>query len=172
MRPVVAGVDGSEESLAAADWAAREAETRGVPLRVVHALEWRTGNVQFSPGVSAQREWAQSRIEEVRQAMAEARPRLGLTVEEVDELPAKALLDAAREAELLVLGSRGFGGFEGWLLGSVSLAVLAHAAVPVVLVRAREQEGAGPVVVGIGRDGSPEPLLDFAFAAAAARGAV
>ncbi|GAA3031044.1 hypothetical protein GCM10020000_04860 [Streptomyces olivoverticillatus] len=61
---------------------------------------------------------------------------------------------AARESQLLVLGSRGLGGFEGWLLGSVSLVVIAHATVPVVLVRAGAeppvQGRGGPVVVGIG----------------------
>lgn len=172
VRPVVVGVDGSEESLAAADWAAREAAARGAPLRLVHALEWRTSNLQFSPGVSAQREWAQSRVEEARQELAEVRPGLEVRVEEADELPAKVLLDAAGEAQLLVLGSRGLGGFEGRLLGSVSLAVIAHAAVPVALVRAQDREDGGPVVVGVGQDGSCEPLLDFAFAAAAAREAV
>ncbi|MFI9201615.1 universal stress protein [Streptomyces sp. NPDC053048] len=176
VRPVVAGVDGSEESLNAAAWAAREAVARGTSLRIMHALEWRTSNLQFSPGVSAQREWAQNRIEEARQELAETRPGLEVEVEEVDELPAKALLDAARKAELLVLGSRGLSMFEGWLLGSVSLAVIAHAAVPVVLVRTGWEPpvagGGGTVVVGIEPDGSYDPLLGFAFAAAAARQAV
>ncbi|WP_338932782.1 universal stress protein [Streptomyces netropsis] len=176
VRPVVVGVDGSEESLSAVAWAAREAVTRGTALRILHALEWRTSNQQFSAGVSAQQEWAQSRIEEARQELALARPRLRVDAEEVDELPAKALIDAAREAELLVLGSRGLGGFEGWLLGSVSLAAIAHAVVPVVLVRAGWEpsaaKGDGPTVVGVGQDGSHDPLLEFAFTTAAAGGAV
>ncbi|WP_229819889.1 universal stress protein [Streptomyces abikoensis] len=170
------GVDGSDESLSAVTWAACEAVTRGTALRILHALEWRTSNQQFSAGAPAQQEWARSRIEEARQELAAARPGLRVDAEEVDELPAKALLDAAREAELLVLGSRGLGGFEGWLLGSVSLAVIAHAAVPVVLVRAGWEPPAagadGPIVVGVGRDGSYDPLLEFAFPAAAAGGAV
>ncbi|ARZ66722.1 hypothetical protein SMD11_1058 [Streptomyces albireticuli] len=172
-RPVAVGVDGSEESLAAVAWAAREAVTRDAPLRVVHALEWRTSNLQFSPGVSAQREWAEGRIETVRQELAEAHPGLRVDVDGVSELPAKALIEAGRESQLLALGSRGLGGFEGWLLGSVSLAVVAHATVPVVLVRAGVEPpvrgGDGPVVVGVGRDGSYGPLVDFAFRAAAAR---
>ncbi|MFF7728786.1 universal stress protein [Streptomyces sp. NPDC008001] len=170
------GVDGSDESLSAVTWAAREAVTRGTALRILHALEWRTSNQQFSAGVSAQQEWARSRIEGALQGLTSARPGLRVDAEEVDELPAKALLDAAREAELLVLGSRGLGGFEGWLLGSVSLAVIAHAAVPVVLVRAGWEPPAagadGPIVVGVGRDGSYDPLLEFVFPAAAAGGAV
>lgn len=171
-RPVVVGVDGSQESLAAAVWAAHEAVMRGARLRIVHALEWRTSNLQFSPGLSAQREWAEGRIERALRELATTRPGLRVDVAEVSEPPAKALLEAARESELLALGSRGLGGFEGWLLGSVSLAVIAHATEPVVLVRTGAEPlvrgRGGPVVVGIGPDGSYGPLLDFAFQAAAA----
>lgn len=171
-RLVAVGVNGSEESLAAAAWAAHEAVMRGAPLHIVHALEWRTSNLQFSPGVSAQREWEEGRIERALQELAAAHPGLRVDLAEVSELPAKALLEAAGESQLLVLGSRGLGGFEGWLLGSVSLTVIAHATVPVALIRAGAEPPVrgrgGPVVVGIGRGGSYGPLLDFAFQAAAA----
>ncbi|WP_196217968.1 universal stress protein, partial [Streptomyces blattellae] len=93
-----------------------------------------------------------------------------------------ALLESAEDAEMLVLGSRGHGAVSGFLLGSVGQHVLARASIPVVLVRAEEHraaEGAeaagedgGEVVVGIqDRDQPAEELLEFAFTAAAARGA-
>ncbi|MCC2274394.1 universal stress protein [Streptomyces sp. ET3-23] len=175
VRPVSVGFDGSAESLAAAAWAGREAVLRGTSLHIVHALEWRASNLQFSPGASAQREWAESRLDVAREELAVTRPELVVEVDQVSDPPVKALVDAARESEFLVLGSRGLGVLQGFLLGSVSLPVIARASRPVVVVHGPEEpsgpSGAGPVVVGLGHDGPYGPLLDFAFAAAAVRGA-
>lgn len=178
VRPVSVGFDGSAESLAAAAWAGREAVLRGTTLRIVHALEWRASNLQFSPGASAQREWVDSRLEMARAELDIAHPGLVVDVDRVPDPPAKVLVAAARESEVLVLGSRGLGVLQGFLLGSVSLPVIARASRPVVVVHGPEEPsgpagaGGGPVVAGLGHDGPYGPLLDFAFAAAAGRGAV
>ncbi|MEV5508212.1 universal stress protein [Streptomyces orinoci] len=169
VRPVSVGIDGSAESLAAAAWAGQEAARRGLPLHLVYALEWRTSNLQFSPGASAQREWVESRIEVAQEELSETHPELEVGVRRPAGPPAKALIDIAGESEELVLGSRGLGVLEGFLLGTVSLTVIAHASRPVVAVR-EAGTGDGPVVVGLGHEGPYGPLLDFAFQAAAGRG--
>ncbi|MEV5379350.1 universal stress protein [Streptomyces nondiastaticus] len=73
-QPVSVGVDGSPESLAAAMWAGREATLRDGSLRIVYALEWRTSDQQFSPGLSAQREWAESRFEALAEELLDSGP--------------------------------------------------------------------------------------------------
>ncbi|MEU7164546.1 universal stress protein [Streptomyces morookaense] len=170
MRPVSVGFDGSAESLAAAAWAGREAELRGVPLRVLHVLDVQPG-AAGGPGPSAEREWAESRLEVAREQLTEAHPELRVDVDRVTEPPVRALVDAARDAEVLVLGSRELGTVQGFLLGPVSLAVATHAPRPVVVVH-EPPNGGGAVVLGLGPARPYDPLLAFAFEAAAARGAV
>ncbi|MCQ8770508.1 universal stress protein [Streptomyces telluris] len=173
VQPVSVGVDGSPESLAAAMWAGREATLRDGSLRIVHALEWPASDQQFSPGSWAQREWAESRFEALAEELLEAHPRLRISVYRVSGLPAEALLDATGESAVLALGSRGLGTLPGFLLGSVSLPVIAHASAPVVVVHPPEDPSStdsGPVVAGLGHHDPHGPLLDFAFEAAALRG--
>jgi nucleotide-binding universal stress UspA family protein len=85
----------------------------------------------------------------------------------VCDLPAQALLDAAADAELLVVGARGMGGFKGLLLGSVSQHCLHHATVPVAIVRTGDSTSGGRVVVGV--DGSPTAQQALAWAVDEAR---
>lgn len=175
VRPVSVGFDGSAESLAAAAWAGRDAVLRGVPLRVVYVLQVQTGTARPAPGTSAEREWAESRLEVAQEQLAEAHPDLRVGVDRVTEPPVRALVDAARDAEVLVLGSRELGTVQGFLLGPVSLAVATHAPRPVVVVHeppAGQTNGGGAVVLGLGPARPHDPLLAFAFEAAAARGAV
>lgn len=136
---VVVGVDGSSASLAAARVAAREAWMRGRPLLVVHARP--TIPDPFGRGSVPPLATADESDPTHRAAQAVA-ARLrdendGLTVELalVDDDPADALVHLGAAAALLVVGSRGLGGFRGMLLGSVSHAVLREATVPVVVVR-------------------------------------
>ncbi|THA26752.1 universal stress protein [Streptomyces sp. RKND-216] len=175
-RPVAVGVDGSEPSMAAVQWAADEAAARGAPLRLVHARVWRGSNEQFSIGLSAQEDWARDRIRDAwRQASAQ-HPELDISSDETLEAPAKVLLEASRESQLLVLGSRGTGMVSGFLTGSVALPVVAHATGPVVLVRERpsaengEDERRRPVVVGLDLEHRVDPVLEFALRAAARTG--
>lgn len=173
-RPITAGVDGTEESLAALDWAAREAVRRGLPLRVVHA--WRYAEALATADRDTQRGWVSEGVTAAVRTVTERHPGLTVTTDVVEGAAAHALADAAAGAEMLVLGSRGHGPVVGFLLGSVGQQVIAEAARPVVLVRAGDQpaaEAAGRDVV-VGQHGGPEDsaaALRFAFETAAARGA-
>ncbi|MEU0211817.1 universal stress protein [Streptomyces canus] len=175
-RPITAGIDGTEESLAALGWAAREAVRRDVALRVVHS--WR-----FQPyeGIDAgdrdtQEGWARDAVGEAVRTVTGRHTGLDVSTEVVEGGSVDVLVDAAADAELLVLGSRGHGPVVGFLLGSVGQQVIAEAARPVVLVRAGDQataEASGREIV-VGQEGDPEDSADvlrFAFETAAARGA-
>lgn len=173
-RPITAGVDGTEESLAALDWAGREAVRRGLPLRVVHA--WRYAESLPTADRNTQHGWVSEGVAEAVRAVAERHPELDVSVDVVEGEPVHALARAAADAQMLVLGSRGQGPVLGFLLGSVGQQVIAEATRPVVLVRAGDRpaaEAAGRDVV-VGQHGNPEDsaaALRFAFETAAARGA-
>ncbi|MER5355960.1 universal stress protein [Kitasatospora sp. NPDC002551] len=179
---VLAGVDGSPESTAAAHWAAEEALRRGAPLRLLHAWPWLTdGRAAFADPeelpVAAQRMLATA-AEDVQARY----PALSVGTDVVLDAAVDGLVAAAEDAQLLVLGSRGLGGFKGLLVGSVSIAVAGRASVPVVVVRPTEPEaataaepagepGAAEVVVGVEATAPDDAVLDFAFREAALRGA-
>ncbi|MFM9372707.1 universal stress protein [Streptomyces sp. Da 82-17] len=177
-RNVTAGLDGSPESLAAAEWAAREAMLRDLPLRLVHAWKWQPytyaplgGVLQRPDAEDAEENWARHLLHEAESHLLGRHSGLRVETVELGDEPVAALLDASQEAEALVLGSRGLGRLAGYLLGSVSLAVVARAERPVVLVRSTEPGPDGDVVLGLDTAQSAEPLLEFAFDAAARRGA-
>ncbi|QJS13851.1 universal stress protein [Streptomyces argyrophyllae] len=157
--PLVVGVDGSEASLEAVDWAASEAARHGVPLRLLHAT---AGEQEASHVISA--------------ASARARgsaPAVRLSSEVSHEDAASALVGKGRNAFALVLGSRGLGDLAGMLLGSVSLAVAARADCPVVVVRGSPEHRAahfGNVVVGIEDGEGSGTAVDFALREADVRG--
>jgi nucleotide-binding universal stress UspA family protein len=176
--PVVVGVDGSGHSQDALRLAVRMAAERGRPVRVVHVYSWPLVDLPpvsvpaapwpvGAPPVSAE---AGQRLREhaervVVQAQVYARgcdPRVDVSADAVTGNPAQVLIDRSRDAALVVLGSRGLGGFTGLLLGSVAVQVTAHAAGPVVVARGTER-GTGPVVVGV--DGSPTSAQAIVFAA-------
>jgi len=173
-RQVLVGVDGSAESEAAADWAAREARRRGAVLRIVHVWPWLTEQEPDTGRPDNPRPTAMRALGETADRLR--RDHLGLVVETevISDDPADGLVRAAEGRELLVLGSRGIGGFAGLLVGSVGLAVAARSAVPVVLVRpgGPAPEGADrEVVVGLDARHPADAVLDFAFTEAALRGA-
>ncbi|MET8586800.1 universal stress protein [Streptomyces collinus] len=173
-RPITAGVDGTEESLAALDWAAREAVRRGLPLRVVHV--WRYEESLATADRDTQHGWVSEGVREAVRTVSGRHPELEVAVDVLEDGAARALAGAAAEAEMLVLGSRGHGRVVGFLVGSVGQHVIAEADRPVVLVRAEDRpaaEAAGRDVV-VGQHGGPEDSADalrFAFETAAARGA-
>ncbi|MFE0800051.1 universal stress protein [Streptomyces sp. NPDC058812] len=176
-RPITAGVDGSEESLAALAWAAREADRRGTPLHVVHAWRFQALDAADAGDRDAQERWGRDSVAESVRTVTERYPDLTVSTEvrEADDAVA-VLLAAAADAETLVLGSRGHGAVVGFLLGSVGQQVIAEANRPVVLVRAGEEAATGAAgrEVVVGQQGEPEDSADvigFAFEAAAARGA-
>ncbi|MFC4466614.1 universal stress protein [Streptomyces xiangluensis] len=176
LRPIAVGVDGSPESLAAADWAAREAQRRRLPLRLVQAWLWQPQDVPIAQDPEVRRHWALRILREAEQNLGGRYPDLPISTEQIAGMAAEVLLTQAERADMLVLGSSGHGTIAGFLLGSVGQQVLAHAAGPVVMVRADKHAAAeapgDEVVVAIQELGDPanEPL-QFAFEAAAARGA-
>lgn len=183
LRPIVVGLDGSRESLAAADWAAREALLRGLPLRLVHAWEGLPSDAADLPELDAPRHWARRILRAAMDRIGEKYPQVSLSGDQIARPAADALVTAGAESELLVLGSRAFSGIGGFMAGSVASATVAHAVRPVVLVRAGrtvedehlpDAEGRTsavtayrPVVVGLDPAHSCEELLAFAFESAA-----
>jgi nucleotide-binding universal stress UspA family protein len=187
-RTVIAGLDGSPESLAAADWAAREALLRAATLRLVHAGDHHPHSyVPFAAEAvpAPDTDLSARMLRETEAILAHRHPGLEITADRAAGLPSAALLSVAREADLLVLGSRRLGGTAGFLLGSVAAAVVARADRPVVLVRAGADlaeehvpdafgiaSGATvyrDVVLGVDLDDHDDSVLGFAFEEAARR---
>ncbi|WFB05787.1 universal stress protein [Streptomyces sp. LX-29] len=175
MEPVVTvGLDGSPESLAAARWAAVEAARRGLGLRLLHAWVLLAAAADVE-SVRDQNYWARRIVHDAHQELRRRWPDLAIEEELVQEDAAAAVLRAASDSELTVLGSRGLEPLESFFLGDTGMYIVARAERPVVLVRAgtpdRERPVAdgGEVVAGVGLSGSCDELLEFAFAAAAAR---
>lgn len=143
MDKVVVGVDGSDGSRAALRWAGAEADQWQVPLVAVWAWEFSPLIVATDAPVKIQelRSAVQQQLHEVlveelgeeRAASVEARP--------VEDAPVRALLEASDDHDLIVVGSRGYGGIKGALLGSVSQQVVHHAACPVTVVRPGPEPG-------------------------------
>ncbi|MDZ5078115.1 universal stress protein [Nesterenkonia sp. HG001] len=135
---VVVGVDGSEQSLRAAHWAAAEANRRKLPLTVVTAYSLPAFAASSMDGgyalmdESALRQGSEKVIDQAKEFLRDYPGEVGYAIESGD--PAGVLLDYSQHAEVLVVGSRGRGGFLGRLLGSVSAALPAHAKCPTVVV--------------------------------------
>ncbi|HET9172232.1 MAG TPA: universal stress protein [Actinospica sp.] len=174
-RPIVVGVDRSENSARAAQWAAREAVSRGVPLTLVHALHLPTdAGLPLEPPDYAprQREEGDAFLNLVAADLRDAFPGLRVGTEVSDLSAAHTLSTLSLEASLLVTGTRGRGGFTGMLLGSVSRRLAAHAHCPLVVVRGYEPMNMlDEVVVGV-EPGQPAEAIRFAFEAARRHGAV
>jgi nucleotide-binding universal stress UspA family protein len=167
---VVAGVDGSESSLAALSWAAVETLRGGGRLRLV--LAYRNGSGLLATGDAGQinREQADAMVDwSVAQARATA-PGVEVTGDAVVGNPTTALLEAASGARMLVVGHRGRGGFASLVLGSVAVGVATQARCPVAVVRAGTGSLTGPVVVGVNGSEISAAALAHAFEHAAGRG--
>jgi nucleotide-binding universal stress UspA family protein len=160
MTRIVVGVDGSEQSQAALRWAAREADLRDADLTVV--LVWDLfnqhhvdGSKKFDPAYDGTD--AEAALQSIVERTLGAERAASVDRQAMCEVPAPGLLDAAKDADLLVVGARGLGGFRGLLLGSVSQQVLHHATGPVAVVRSGAdasppEGGTERIVVGV--DGS------------------
>ncbi|MFJ3175333.1 universal stress protein [Streptomyces roseus] len=176
---ITVGLDGSPESLAAARWAADEAERRNVRLRLLHAWPMLAPEPSRVPAETDQNYWANRLVDNAKAELQARHPGLAVVGDLVAADAREALLQAASQSEVTVLGSRGLESVESYFLGDISLPVVARAERPVVLVRAeapvtgavRPAQPAGEVVVALKLHGPCSDLLDFAFAAAAARGA-
>jgi nucleotide-binding universal stress UspA family protein len=142
---IIVGVDGSDHSRHALEWAMREAAVRHAPLTVLtvqQAVAGYWGGPVLDPGdrdlADKAREKAQEETDRTLEKIdPESRPSQ-VTVRAVNGLPAEALLEAAADADMLVVGSRGSGGFKRLLLGSVGVQVTHHANCPVVVIPAED----------------------------------
>jgi len=178
---IIVGVDGSPASDVAVAWAARDAATRNVALTVVHVVPALSVNWSLAPAPVGLAEWQVSEgnrvlADAVKIAKEAVTPDGGLKTrtELFVAVTVSTLVDLTKEAEMIVVGSRGAGAFGGALLGSVSSGLVRHAHCPVAVIRdetsVTPEHGQLPVVVGI--DGSPtsEVATSLAFDEASRRG--
>jgi len=142
MPGIVVGIDGSGSSQKALEWAVKQAALEHAPLTVLAVHEvasnaW-TGTPETYPGDRPEeekaRQAAQEAINKTISQLGVGQPE-SVTVRGVSGQPAKVLIDASGDADLVVVGSRGAGGFASLLTGSVVSKVVSHAACPVVVVR-------------------------------------
>jgi nucleotide-binding universal stress UspA family protein len=142
-QPVVVGVDGSTGSGPALDFAIDEAARRGLPLAVVHVWslgESRPARETYAQTEAADRAAAKTLLSDAAATARQRHPELSVEERLVHALdPQQTLLEASREASVVVVGSRGRGGFTGLLLGSVSQALVHHAHCPVVIAHPRAE---------------------------------
>ncbi len=141
-RRIVVGVDGSPDAARALAWAIDEAKRRDMTVVLVHGVE--VGAIAASPyGGGAVLEQLETSGKVLLEEAVVAVRAEGLPVDCVLEIGsgAHALIEASRNADLVVVGSRGHGGFVGMLLGSVSNACTHHAHCPVVVIRPERANG-------------------------------
>jgi nucleotide-binding universal stress UspA family protein len=180
MTKIVVGVDGSESSQEALQWAVAEAELHGQPLEALMAWGYLDQHHMPDDAQAFDPDYDEA---DARGALAQyvtnvLGPGVSRTVElrPTCDLPARALVAAGKGAAMLVVGARGRGGFMGLLLGSVSQKVLHHAPCPVAVIRVGQEpqaaRGDGRIVVGV--DGSPnsDAALRWALDEGRRRGAV
>ncbi|QNE73385.1 universal stress protein [Streptomyces finlayi] len=180
-RTITVGLDGSAESLAAAEWAAREAKLRDLQVSLVHACQPVPEAMAQAPVVGAEtlRHWTERMPREFAEGLRLRHPGVDVSITQRVGAPVDMLVEASREAELLVLGSQALRGLTGFLVGSVGQAVAARAETPVIFVRAGEQSADEhlmdpvgvpsaatafrPVVLGLAADTADDTVITFAF---------
>ena len=174
--PLVVGVDGSDSSLDAVDWAVDEAALHSLALRLVYASRWERyeGAAAFGEGLERAPEdhFADAVVEAAAERVHRRSSGVKVVAEVLPEDTVTALVNESRRAAMLVTGARGRGGLAGFLLGSVSLGVAARAYCPVVVVRgdAAGRRGThGRVLLGVADTGQGSSAASFAFREAAAR---
>lgn len=145
MPGIIVGIDGSGHSERALEWAINEAAIRNAPLTVltVHqAVVGYWGSAVAYPGDHAlaekSRQAAQEATDNALAGLGQSRP-ASVTVQAVNGIPAEELVAAGKDADMIVVGSRGAGGFARLLLGSVSTQVTHHAHCPVVIIPSEDR---------------------------------
>ncbi|MFE1922102.1 universal stress protein [Streptomyces asoensis] len=172
--PLVMGLDGSDESLAAVDWAVDEAARHGLALRLVHASRWERYEravLSAGRGRPSGRVLAENLVAAAAERAALRDPDVKVTTDIVPDDAVDVLLRESDNAFALVTGSRGRGELTGALLGSVGLAVAARARCPVIVVRGDAAGTGGSherILLGAGEPGAE--AVRFAFREAQARG--
>ncbi|QNE16974.1 universal stress protein [Kribbella qitaiheensis] len=167
--PIVVGYDGSPASTAALAWATGQAVREEAPLRIGEAFELLVMS-RPSPGkvvpLAALRTVRERGLQALVESIRLQHPKLDVSSVLLEGAPAAALVEETAGARMLVLGTRGLGGFAGMLLGSVAVQVSTHAQCPVVVVPSRTLPlpPHRPTIV-VGLDGSKESMqaTEFAF---------
>lgn len=182
IRGVVVGYDGSPAADLALDWAAAAAAAHGLPLTLLAAQPDAEGEVIDVPDVADSEVLDEDLAVDLGHAtdrVAQTYPDLELAVVVHPEAPVVGILDASRTAEVVVLGSRGMGGFQGLLLGSTTMNVAPYAECPVVVLYEPDERTAEAVAnarhpeeIVVGFDGSEYAVraLEFALQHAVATG--
>src|SRR5271165_583073 len=182
-KPVVVGVDGSEGSLRAVEWAAQEADRRKSPLRIVTVAAMPPRMQTEAPPLPGEptnvgdelRGFSARALGAAATRADEVAPGLLIDTDMLTGAPAEAIADSGSGAQLLVVGARGMSGFAALILGSVSRYVAAHAPCPAIVVRtdgpADANEVHGEIAVGVRDIREATEAVAFAFEEAALRGA-
>lgn len=176
-KPIIVGYDGSNASDLAVAWAAENATSRGVPLKVICAWTLPASEVGIGAGAAfdqqlldALREESHAILQKGVTLAAEASDGVDVSGEVASGPAAGVLVHKSEEASMVVVGSQGRGGIVGLFLGSVSRQVSAHVECPAVVVRPANNPESREIVVGV--DGSRSSLhaLEFAFEEASRSG--
>jgi nucleotide-binding universal stress UspA family protein len=171
MDELVVGLDGSEESRRALRWAVAVAEQANVPVRAVQAWSYPAATVlPWAPPLPSGEEMDEATEASLREIVSETLgsvpDALRLRVERGD--PAAALIKGVSPESVLVMGTRGRGGFTGMVLGSASRTCVEHAPCPVVLVRDEHPPGSGDAIL-VGKDGSDVAVRALEWASSLAK---
>ncbi|BCJ50509.1 universal stress protein [Actinoplanes sp. NBRC 14428] len=172
--PVIVGFDGSATARSAVHYGAREAQRRGCALQITHALGWPVilppFHAPYDLHDQGQRAAMLDLLAKVAHEVREECTGLPVTTRLLDGPASSILVDASRNAQLLVVGHRGLGGFAGLLTGSVATQVAGHARSPVVIVRGDDHlSDDRPIVVGTDGSSGSRTAAEAAFTQARLR---
>jgi nucleotide-binding universal stress UspA family protein len=174
-KPIVAGTDGSEESLRAVEWATREALLRDAPLRIVSAamllprMIGSHGMSDYATVTDVIRKKRDQALAAAADRVTTMAPALLVDADPLEGEAAQAVTESGSGALMLVVGSRGLGAFTAMLLGSVSRYAAGHASCPVVVVRDETPAARRQVGIGLGDLDNCADSLTFAFEEASLR---
>ncbi|GAB1332123.1 universal stress protein [Streptomyces sennicomposti] len=168
--PIVVGVDGSEPSLRAVEWAADEAALRGASLRLVYASLWERYegmSLAHDLGKPSQEVMAEDIVETAERRARHRQPDVKITTDVLPEEAEYGLIRETRSALAMVLGCRGRNGVTEALLGSVSVTVAGHAHCPLIVLRGSHDNQAGPgargrIVLGVSEKEAGSAAVRFA----------
>lgn len=167
---IIVGFDGSDHARTALDFAVREAASRGLPIRLVQSFTPPMGGVGLGYGtvlpadaLDTMRDAIMGQLTETAAEYRGTYPTVEFSVTVVVGNSTAVLMDEAKHADLLVVGSRGLGGFRGLLLGSTGVQVAAHARCPVAVIRGISGPTADAVVVGLDGSALSQAALEWAF---------
>jgi len=172
-KPIVVGTDGSDQALFAVEWAALESVRRELPLRIVSVpvMPPRMRTPSASPVTVAHylRETARQALEAGARRATELVPERTPDTELLGGAPVAALLEAAADASMLVVGAHGGSALGAMVLGSVSRYAALHSPCPIVVTREENMAAHGTVVAGVADPAHADDALAFAFEEAALR---